>query len=90
MFNNAEAIAAQLLLDAEQEKRDAEQEKRDRKREEHERRKREEHARRAADLKASRADVWYLKPIRFHEGNGLEREVKIITQNFNGCVVCMP
>jgi ubiquitin carboxyl-terminal hydrolase MINDY-1/2 len=36
-------------------------------------------------LHASRADVWYLKEIAFATAEP-KRRVKIITQNFNGCV----
>lgn len=78
MFDPAQITAAQIQVDARKEK---------------ERKAREgvelqdlaqERAAAAEDLKASRADTWYLKPIRFQLGNGLERETKIITQNFNG------
>lgn len=80
MFDPAQITAAQLQVDARREKEHKERE--EIREQQHQR----ERAARAEESKASRADVWYLKPIRFHMGHGLERETKIVTQNFNGYV----
>ncbi|KAG1736330.1 hypothetical protein EDB19DRAFT_1721661 [Suillus lakei] len=44
---------------------------------------------RADTLHASRADVWYLKEIAFGSTE-TKRRLKIITQNFNGCIEVLP
>jgi hypothetical protein len=38
--------------------------------------------------KASDEEVWYLKSIEFTSPSGETRTYNVITQNYNGCVVC--
>jgi hypothetical protein len=41
----------------------------------------------APSVQSSREEVWYLKTVHFGVGPGPKQSLKIITQNFNGCVV---
>ena len=38
--------------------------------------------------KSSSEQVWYLKSIEFTSPSGETRTYNVITQNYNGCVVC--